>query len=510
LGVVVASSLGVAALAEEPKAGGVVNAVIQPEPSGLMVGLVQNGPTQMVAGNIYEGLLRYSPKLEPLPGLAESWTVSEDGKVYSFKLRKGVTWHDGKPFTSADVAFSIEFLKQTHARARGNLVQLDKVETPDDSNVVFTLKQPFGPFLGIFEVGSLPMIPKHIYEGTDFKTNPANNTPIGTGPFMLKEWQKGSFIRLVKNPNYYIKGKPYLDEIYWHVIPDAAARAVAFETGKVDVLPGGSVENFDVPRLSKLKNVCVTGAGWEFFSPHSWLWLNNRQGPTANKKFRQALMYAIDRNFAKDVIWNGLGKVATGPSASSIKCYTDKVTRYDYDPAKAKALLKEAGYNGEKVRLLPLPYGETWQRWAEAVKQNLQDVGVNVEMIATDVPGWNQKVADWDYDIAFTYLYQYGDPALGVGRNYVSSQIVKGFQFNNVEGYSNPEIDQLFADGATAFPDAKREDYYVKAQKILTDDVPVAWQLELQFPTITHCNVKNLITTAIGVNDGFRDAWLDK
>ena len=291
---------------------------------------------------------------------------------------------------------------------------------------MFTLKQPFGPFLGIFEVGSMPMIPKHIYEGTDFKTNPANNTPIGTGPFMFKEWQKGSFIRLVKNPNYYIKGKPNLDEIYWHVIPDAAARSVAFETGKVDVLPGGSVENFDVPRLSKLKNVCVTGAGWEFFSPHSWLWLNNRSGPTANKKFRQAVMFAIDRNFAKDVIWNGLGKVATGPSGSAIKYYTDAVTKYDFNPAKAKALLKEAGYNGEKVRLLPLPYGETWQRWAEAVKQNLQDVGINVEMVATDVPGWNQKTSDWDYDIAFTYLYQYGDPALGVSRNYVTSQIVKG------------------------------------------------------------------------------------
>ena len=115
--------LSTAAVAEGPKAGGVVNAVIQPEPPSLMVGLVQNGPTQMVAGNIYEGLLRYSPKLDPLPGLAESWTVSEDGKIYTFKLVKGVTWHDGKPFTSADVLFSIEFLKQTHARARGNLVQ---------------------------------------------------------------------------------------------------------------------------------------------------------------------------------------------------------------------------------------------------------------------------------------------------------------------------------------------------------------------------------------------------
>ena len=102
------------------------------------------------------------------------------------------------------------------------------------------------------------------------------------------------------------------------------------------------------------------------------------------------------------------------------------------------------------------------------------------------------------------------DPALGVGRNYVSSQITKGQQFNNVEGYSNPEIDKLFAEGAVATPDSRRKELYEKAQKILVEDVPVAWMLELQFPTIMRCKVKNLITTGIGVNDGFKDAWLDK
>jgi peptide/nickel transport system substrate-binding protein len=504
------STVSSIALAQEPKLGGTINAVIQPEPPGLMLALVQNGPTQMVSGNIYEGLLRYNKKLEPQPGLAESWTISDDSKTYTFKLKQGVTWHDGKPFTSADVLFSIETLKVTHARARGNLVQLDKVEAPDDHTVVFTLKQPFGPFIGIFEVGSMPMIPKHIYEGSDIKTNPANNTPIGTGPFMLKEWKKGSFIQLVKNPNYHVKGKPYIDGIYWQVIPDAAARSVAYETGKVDVLPGGSIENFDVPRVSKLPNTCVTGEGWEFFSPLAWMWLNNRNPILANKKVRQAIMYAVDREFAKDVIWNGLGKVATGPSASTIKFYTDDVPKYPYDPAKAKALLKEAGYKGEKIRIMPLPYGETWQRWGEAVKQNLVDVGFNVETIATDVPGSNQRNMEWDFDISFTYLYQYGDPALGVGRNYVSSQIAKGQLFNNLEGYSNPEVDRLFAEGAVATPDSKRKELYDKVQKILVEDVPVAWLLELQFPTIMNCKVKNLITTGIGVNDGFRDAWIDK
>ncbi len=470
------------AAAQTPKPGGVVNVIIQPEPPGLMLAMLQNGPTQMVAGNIYEGLLRYNAKLEPQPGLAESWTVSGDGKTYTFNLVKTARWHDGLPFTAADVLFTVEFLKQTNPRARTNLAMVESVVARDDFTVIFTLKQAFGPFLGVFEVGSLPMVPKHIYDGIDWKTARANNTPIGTGPFMFKEWQKGSFIKLVKNPHYHVPGRPYLDEIYWHVIPDAAARSLAFETGKIDILPGGAVENFDVSRLTKLKDVCVTGQGWEFFGPLALMWLNNRQGPTASKQFRQALMFAVDRDFGRTVVWNGFGRVAAGPIASSTRFFDGSLAKYSYDPAKAKVLLAQAGYKGEKVRLLPLPYGETWQRWGEAVRQNLQDVGINIEMVATDVPGFNQKLAEWDFDIAFSFLYQYGDPALGVSRNYISSNIYKGSQINNVGGYANPDIDRLFDEAAVAVPESKRHELYRQLTKILIDDVPVAWLLRTRIP----------------------------
>ncbi|WP_157017911.1 ABC transporter substrate-binding protein [Mesorhizobium xinjiangense] len=499
------------ALHAEPVMGGRANVVIQPEPPSLMMGLVQNGPTQMVAGQIYEGLLRYDEKLQPMPQLAKSWEVSDDGLTYTFHLHDNVKWHDGEPFTSADVVFSADvFLRETHARLRTSLEHVESITAPDDTTVVFKLKQPFGPFLGIFEAGTMPIIPKHIYEGTDYNNNPANNTPIGTGPFKFTEWVKGSHILLTRNEDYYEEGKPYLDEIYWHVIPDAASRAVAYETGVVDILPGGSIENFDVQRVADMENTCITDKGWEYFGPHSWMWLNNREGPTADARFRQAVMYAMDRDFARDALWNGLGKVATGPVSSSTRFYSDEVTQYDYDPEKAKALLDEMGYDGETVRLLPLPYGETWQRWAEAVKQNLEEVGVNVEIVSTDVAGWNQKLAEWDYDMAFTYLYQYGDPALGVARSYISTNIAKGSQWNNVEGYENADVDALFDKAAVAVTDEERQELYTQVQQKLVDDVPVAWLLELGFPTIYRCNVKDLVTTAIGVNDGFKDAYIEE
>ncbi len=494
-----------------PQAGGTLNVVIQPEPPGLMIGLIQNGPTQMVAGDIYESLLRYGTDLSPEGQLAESWEISEDGKTYSFKLRDGVTFHDGEAFTSDDVKFSMDvFLRETHTRTRSYMEHVESIDTPDPLTVVFNLKQPFGPFLGIFEPGSAPMIPQHIYEGTDFANNPANNTPVGTGPFKFDEWSKGSYIHLVKNENYYMEGKPYIDDIYYHVIPDAASRAVAYETGKVDVLPGGSVENFDVPRIREMDNTCITDKGWEFFGPLSWIWINMNNKPMDDVKVRQAMMHALDREFAKDALWNGLGKLATGPLSSSTRFHADDTPDISYDPEKAKALLAESSYDGETIRLLGLPYGETWQRWAEAVKQNLTEIGMNVDIVPSDVAGWNQKISDRDFDLAFTYLYQYGDPALGVSRTYMGNNAEPGSPWNNVSNYQNAETDKMFEEAALMASPEDRKAAYEQIQDIIVADVPNLWLLELGFPTIHRCNIKNPVSTALGVNDGFRDVWIEK
>jgi len=490
------------------KKGGVINAVVQPEPPGLMLGITQNGPTQMIAGNIYEGLLRYDENITPMPSLATSWTSNKEGTVYTFKLKPGVLWHDGKPFTADDVVFSADvFLRKTHARLRANLAAVESIKALDPLTVEFRLKYPFGPFIGIFEVGSMPMLPKHIYDGTDFLTNPANATPIGTGPFKLKEWVKGSYIQLVANDKYHVKDVPLVDSIYFHVIPDAASRAAAFESGKVDLVPGGAVEYFDVQRLAKLPGAALTTKGWEFFAPHAWLWINNRKAPMNQVKFRQAVMHAVDREAICKVAWQGFAKPATGPFNSHIKFHNSAdVAKYPRNIDAAKKLLAEAGYKGETLRMLPLPYGETWARTAEIVRQNLLQAGIKIEMTATDVAGWNQKLNEWDYDLAFTYVYQYGDPALGVARNYTSANIAKGSPFNNVEGYSNPKIDELFDAGAKEADPDKRKAIYLQTQKILLDEVPVAWLFEINFPTLYRAKLSNIVSSGIGLNDSLSGA----
>jgi len=496
---------------DTPVPGGRLDLVVQPEPPGLMIGVVTNGPSLLVGGSIYEGLLRYDQTLAPQPSLAKSWEISEDGLTYTFHLQPGVKWSDGQPMTADDVVFTMQdFLPKTQSKWRVIFDHVASITAADPETVVIKMKEPYGPFIHSLAYTVAPIVPKHLYAGTDYATNPNNDHPVGTGPFELKEWKKGSYIDLVKNPNYWKAGHPYLDEVVYHVIPDAASRATAFETGTVKVLPGGSVENFDIPRLAKKEGVCTSAKGWEYNAPMSFLWLNNRTAPMDNPKFRQAVMYALNREMMLKVIWNGYGKVASGPITSTIPFFDKVDPQYKYDPKKAEALLKEIGYDGKPLRLLPLPYGETWQRWAEVVKQNLKAVGIPVEIESTDVAGWNQKTSQWDYDIAFTYLYENGDPALGVARNYVSSQIAKGNPFNNVEGYSDPQVDDLFAKAAISPKDSERADLYKQVQAKLQADVPVAWLLELSFPALYDCSVHDLIETANGIGNSLGDTWIAK
>ncbi len=497
------------------KRGGTLNVICHPEPAILALPLSQQGPTQLIGGKIYDGLLRFDFELNPLPCLAKSWSVSPDGLTYEFKLVEGVTWHDGRPFTAEDVIFTTrEFLPKVHSRARNNFAHVERWEAPDPYTVIFRMKTAFPPFLGAFQVGSAPMVPKHLYEGTDFRANPVNAKPIGCGPFKFAEWVRGSHIRLVKNDAYFVGGQPRLDEIVFKIIPDAAARAIAMENGDADVATTSEIELFDVPRLRATPTLSMIDKGDEFFGRIGWIEINHRVGPLGDKRFRQAMMYALDRKFIVERIFFGVGRPAVGPVASSTKYFDLSLKGYPYDPKRAEALLEEMGLKRGRdgiratVKLLQSPYGGSWNRLAEYVKQAMGRLGVSIVLESTDAGAFAQRVSNWEFELTFNILLQFGDPALGIARSYISSNIQKGIMFSNTMGYSNPEVDKLFSEAGTTNDQAERTRLYRDLQKILVEDVPVCWLIELLTPTFYNRRAHDVIVSGTGTYDNFAPAWL--
>jgi peptide/nickel transport system substrate-binding protein len=497
----------------QPAARSRLNVLVQPEPPTLMLGINQQGPVELVGSKIYESLLTYDFDLKPQPVLAREWSRSPDGLLYTFKLQDGVRWHDGHPFTSADVVFSLAtFLPETNPRARGILINVESVTAPDAATVEIRLKAPFGPFLGGFVPSNMAMIPRHLYEGTDFRTNPANLRPIGTGPFKFAEWQRGQHIRLVRNEQYHRTDQPKVDEIIFHVVPDASSRAFALETQTMDIAGPDTIELFDIARLTALPHIEATARGSEFASPMTFLEMNHRVEPLNDKRFRQAILHAIDRNFIKDSIWFGHGRVPNGPIASTTRFHDPSIAPRAFSPERAEALLDEMGLrrgaNGMRVTLslIPLPYGETWRRLGEYIRQALARVGIGITIETMDGATWIQRVSNWNYQLTINRTQQFGDPAIGVARTYLSSNIRRGVMFNNTMGYENPKVDDLFARAASAVSDDERRALYAQVQAILTDEVPVGWLLEIRTPTLFNKRFKNVITTGLGVNDSFATA----
>lgn len=505
------------------KAGGNLTAVLHSDPPGLVLAFSSDGPAQFVGSKIYEGLLDYAPDLKPQPLLAKSWETSKDGLTYTFKLQPNVKWNDGQDFSSADVVFSLtQMLPKTSTAARVALAEVQSIEAPDAETVVIKLKKPVPYFLMVFPSVQMPMMPKHIYEGTDYARNPANAKPVGTGPFMLAQWQRGSYIRLVRNERYWKKGLPLLQSITFRIIPDAASRAIALETGDIQVATSLDLNSVDIQRFRADKAFNVTGAGWEYLGPMAMLELNWRKPLLNDVRFRQALYYAIDRNFILNRIWLGEGHVATGPISSKLPFFTSQVQHYDFDPAKAKALLDQMGLRADasgvrhdgqgkpvKVALLILPGDERYARLGEYLREAWRTVGVAVDLQSTELAGWDDRISNWNYDITITSLSQYADPALGIQRYFDSANIRKGTMYTNTSGYSNPEVDKWFQQARVEIDPSKRAELYALIQRKLVDDVAMIWLLELDKLTIYRKDVHDLITTAFGQRGSWDRAYID-
>ena len=296
----------------------IINAMMTDEPAHLNYPLFNTRITQEICGNIHESLLLFDWQFKPHPNLARAFEMSPDGLTYTFHLRSDVQWHDGVKFTARDVAFSCGvMLPQLNPRSRNSFSHIDTIKTPDAFTVVFRLKQPFNAFLLSLMASNAPMMPAHIYEGTNFRTNPFNYKPIGTGPFKFAEWKRGQFIHLARNDRYWRPGQPGMDGIYFRLCPTPEQRMVAMETGAVDLAMADDIETVVNSRLVANPNLVARNDAYNGTGEIMVMELNQRRWPFSDRRFRAAFMHAVDREFLVKAINFGLGKVAHSPIPST-------------------------------------------------------------------------------------------------------------------------------------------------------------------------------------------------
>jgi peptide/nickel transport system substrate-binding protein len=488
---------GPAAGQDAPVRGGTLVAAIVSDPGHLNPAITTSGATHAASELLYNGLLGRDERGDPVPELAESWQVEQGGTVYRFRLRDGVKWHDGTPFTASDVKFTFEeVLLKFHARTRASMGGLlAAVEAPDDRTVVFRFKQPHAPLLYQLDATEAPIIARHVYQGTDPQTNPANSNPIGTGPFKFVSYAKGTEIRLARNPAYFKPGLPYLDGLVMRIIPDLSVQVLALENGEVDFLwelPG--------PLQSRIKGDArfqTARTGYHPGGSNCIMTMSfNLERPILKElRVRQAVAQALDRQTFLAQILFGDGKVATAPISSEIPwAHAAGLNMPRPDRAEAEKLLDGVGWKKEgdgprtargvsgvadgtrlSIDFLHFP---TFAKYGELVRQQLGAVGIGVVLRPLEPAVFAPTVfKDRNFDSNVISYCNGPDPEIGVRRMYHSSQIGPA-PFTNAAAYRNPRVDALFDEASRTVERDKRSRLYRQIQEIAVQELPYYWLVE--------------------------------
>ena len=494
-----------AAMSDEPQMGGTLVIGSTQVPRHLNPA-VQSGIATAIPGTqIFASPLRYDENWNPQPYLAESWEVADDGLSVTLHLVEGATFHDGEPITSADVAFSIATVQANHP-FKSMFAPVTSVDTPDDLTAVINLAHPHPAILLAMSSALLPIIPKHIFDdGQDMKTHPRNIDPIGSGPFKLVEHVPGESIILERYEDFFIEGRPYLDQIVIKINPDSNSLILGLERGEIDMYPFMS-QSRDIERITKADGVNATSNGYAAVGPINWLAFNTKHEILQDKMVRQAIAYATDRDFVTNALHAGFSQPAIGPIIGSSPYANADIPRYDVDLDKANALLDEAGYpadaDGNRFSLT-IDYipgaAEQQQTVAEYLKSQLAEVGIEIEVrAAPDFPTWAQRISNYDFDLTMDIVFNWGDPVIGVHRTYMSSNIVKGVIWSNTQQYANERVDELLDAAGQETDDAKRVALYAEFQEIVADELPIYWINSLPYHTGYADRVGNVPSTIWG------------
>jgi len=462
-----------------------------------------DGQSYIAEWPMFDSLVELDQTLGVRPLLAESWEVGRDGLTYTFKLKKGVKWHDGKPFTARDVAFTFysvldpkvttphrayfdalvgfpELTSKDNPKRPDELSQ-KPIEVLDDHTVRFHLRYPYGAFLAVLVNPRAGIIPEHLLKGADLNTAEFNRKPVGTGPFRFVEWRRGDRLVMEANPQYH-GGRPALDRLIYRVIPDAVVLLQELRAGGVDFIESPPLT--EVARLKQTAGLQVLVA-----DNTSYNYLGYRQdlAPFDDLRVRRAFYHAIDTGTIVRQVLQGYAAVSTGQFPPSSWAFDASVKAYPYDPARAKALLAEAGWKPGLDGILMkdgkrLSFSVRHDQANQAVKDTavvvqeyLKNVGAEARLEPLDWPTFVKKLFASDFEAIVVGWTNFHDPDPFAYTIWHSSQ----WKGRNFAHYKNPKVDEAIEAGRRAGTQADRKRHYAEFSKLLMADAPYVF---LYFP----------------------------
>ena len=485
--------------------------------ANLITMLATDGASHEVAGNIYNGLVKYDKDFNIVPDLAESWEIKNEGKTIIFHLRKDVLWHDGKPFTSKDVMFSYKIIidPKTPTAYAEKYKEVKSARTVDDYTFEVNYEQPFAP--GLISWGALQALPEHLLKGKDITTTPLSRAPVGTGPYKFKSWKTGDRIVLEAFDKYF-EGRPYISGMVFRVIPDQATQFMELKAQNIDMMgltPLQYIRQTDTPDFKK------NYTKYQYLADgYTYLGFNQRRPPFNNKKVRQAIAYAIDKNEIIKGVLMGLGIESTGPYKPGTVWYNPKVKKYPYDPAKAIELLREAGYtdtNGDgivekngkafEISIITNQGNSLREKTAQIIQQRLGKIGIKV----------NIRIIEWTSFIK-EFVDRYNFDAIILGFNILqdpdcqavwhSSSAVPGNL--NLASFKNVEVDRLIDEGRHTFDEKKRKVSYDRIQEILAEEQPFVFLYIPYSLPIVSSRIDGIVPAPAGINYNFTKWYVPK
>lgn len=448
--------------------------------------------------NLYNTLLKYKKgEYGSLEGdLAKEYSISDDGKVYIFKIHDGVKFHNGDDLTAEDVKYSIERIIEKEVRAQ-HFDAVENIEVIDELNLKITLKEPVAPFLTYLAYPMNAVVNKTIVEAND---GSLNNADAGSGPFKLNVWERDQFLVLDKFEDYFEEGKPYLDRVYLKPIDDETARTTALRNDELDIILQVSAKNID--RLAQYPNInveSVAGTYWEY------LGLNTKAGPLSNKKVRQAVAWAVNRDTLNQMVKFGKATPLTGGPIPPGHWADDELEVYPaQDLDRARELLAETDYStGFDTTLIVLSNPDQLNA-AQVIKAQLAPIGIDVEIRSLESSVYFENLGSGDFEMTVIGWVGFVDPDEYLYNIFHTDGIW------NQQAYSNKEVDALLEEGRRVSDKEERRKIYREAQRMIAEDAPMVFLYVNPQASALQQSVKGFDVNPTVSTISLAETWIDE